>query len=178
MEETGEGREGKKGGFLTREAVFWRLYTFLKVGVEGEGRKKWGGELQRSWSFWSMHGTRRPKRVGDFVLGRVLGEGCYGLVREGYVVSMEKVVAVKCVKRRLLAQRKEDDRTLRHEIGAFFDVDFFLSSEREGFGGGSGEQFFGRGFCVWFVCSAVLARLLGVCVCMCVCVFVCLVGSR
>mmetsp|Transcript_5303 Transcript_5303/g.15836 ORF Transcript_5303/g.15836 Transcript_5303/m.15836 type:complete len:301 (+) Transcript_5303:237-1139(+) len=62
--------------------------------------------------------ARKPKRVGDIILGNVLGEGSNGLVREGLMVDGRKVVAVKCIKRRLLSQRPNSEQRLRQEIAA------------------------------------------------------------
>mmetsp|Transcript_66155 Transcript_66155/g.137868 ORF Transcript_66155/g.137868 Transcript_66155/m.137868 type:complete len:430 (-) Transcript_66155:64-1353(-) len=60
------------------------------------------------------------KRVGNFVLGDVLGEGAYGQVREGLRVSegqkFGQRVAVKIISRRLLRKVRNGQENLKREI--------------------------------------------------------------
>mmetsp|Transcript_9744 Transcript_9744/g.19025 ORF Transcript_9744/g.19025 Transcript_9744/m.19025 type:complete len:428 (-) Transcript_9744:24-1307(-) len=60
------------------------------------------------------------KRVGNFVLGDVLGEGAYGQVREGLRISdgpkFGQRVAVKIISRKLLKKVRNGEENLKREI--------------------------------------------------------------
>eukprot|EP01043_Picozoa_sp_COSAG02_P089693 COSAG02_NODE_26639_length_628_cov_1.224953_1_plen_103_part_01 len=51
-----------------------------------------------------------------YLLGATLGEGSYGLVREGLDVSTAKVVAIKSLDRRLLKKQRRGLENLEREI--------------------------------------------------------------
>ena len=85
--------------------------------VEGRSRIGSGDERQRSTvsgheAIEDVERKKRLKKVGNYVLGDVLGEGAYGQVREGLSIKengLEKDgpkfglrVAVKIISRRLL----------------------------------------------------------------------------
>lgn len=51
-----------------------------------------------------------------YLLGATLGEGSYGLVREGLDVATAKVVAIKSLDRRLLKKQRRGLENLKREI--------------------------------------------------------------
>eukprot|EP00288_Rhodomonas_lens_P016868 CAMPEP_0177709994 /NCGR_PEP_ID=MMETSP0484_2-20121128/11097_1 /TAXON_ID=354590 /ORGANISM="Rhodomonas lens, Strain RHODO" /LENGTH=414 /DNA_ID=CAMNT_0019221643 /DNA_START=357 /DNA_END=1598 /DNA_ORIENTATION=- len=91
------------------------------VGVSEEGAGKPAGKKQNEAEDSKQQENRKAlKRVGNFVLGDVLGEGAYGQVREGLRVSEDQKfgqrVAVKIISRRLLRKVRNGQDNLKREI--------------------------------------------------------------
>mmetsp|Transcript_12526 Transcript_12526/g.18163 ORF Transcript_12526/g.18163 Transcript_12526/m.18163 type:complete len:140 (-) Transcript_12526:1834-2253(-) len=58
----------------------------------------------------------KPERVGDIVLGDVIGRGASGLVREGHRLNTNEIVAVKCFERDRLSQPRNEEDRIQNEI--------------------------------------------------------------
>ncbi|KAJ8905010.1 hypothetical protein NDN08_001522 [Rhodosorus marinus] len=58
----------------------------------------------------------KPERIGDLVLGHVIGRGASGPVREGYILSTNEIVAIKCFERDRPFQPRNEKERVQDEI--------------------------------------------------------------
>ena len=78
-------------------------------------KESWSG-LDQDFSSGVTYGKKAPKRVKQYVLGELLGQGAYGKVREGLDSITLKRVAVKIIKMNQLRKIKGGEDCLKNEI--------------------------------------------------------------
>jgi serine/threonine-protein kinase 11 len=78
-------------------------------------RHSWSG-LDQDFTSGVTYGKKSPKRVKQYILGELLGQGSYGKVREGIDSISLKRVAVKIIKMKQLRKIKGGEDSLKNEI--------------------------------------------------------------